>query len=42
MDAIETEVKTMEANLKKIRAILSTNDTENTSPEEHLQNREVF
>ncbi|XP_051500897.1 nesprin-2-like [Myxocyprinus asiaticus] len=42
MDAIETEVKTMEKNLTKIRTILSMTDTENISPEEHLQNRQVI
>ncbi|XP_051511030.1 LOW QUALITY PROTEIN: nesprin-2-like [Myxocyprinus asiaticus] len=42
MDAIEAEVKMMEKNLTKIRTILSTTDTQNISPEEHLQNRQVI
>ncbi|XP_051954461.1 nesprin-2-like [Xyrauchen texanus] len=42
MDAIEAEVKIMEKNLTKIRTILSTTDTQNISPEEYLQNRQVI
>ncbi|XP_052390559.1 nesprin-2 isoform X4 [Carassius gibelio] len=42
MDAIEAEVKTMEKNISKIRTILSTSDTENISPEEHLENIQVI
>ncbi|XP_058234972.1 nesprin-1 isoform X2 [Hemibagrus wyckioides] len=42
MDAIEGEVKTMEKSIAKIRSILSTVETENIPPEEHLQNRQVI
>ncbi|XP_043093802.1 nesprin-2 isoform X3 [Puntigrus tetrazona] len=42
MDAIEAEVKTMERNITKIRTILSATDTENISPEEHLENIQVI
>lgn len=42
MDAIEAEVKTMEKNISKIRTILSATDTENISPEEHLENIQVL
>ncbi|XP_067239735.1 nesprin-2-like isoform X9 [Chanodichthys erythropterus] len=42
MDAIEMEVKTMEKNISKIRTILSTTDTENISPEEHLEDIQVI
>lgn len=42
MDAIEDEVKTMENNITKIRTILSATDTENISPEEHLENMQVL
>ncbi|XDV42021.1 hypothetical protein PO909_010774 [Leuciscus waleckii] len=42
MDAIETEVKTMEKNIAKIRTILSTTDTENISPEEYLDDIQVI
>ncbi|XP_050993997.1 nesprin-2 isoform X3 [Labeo rohita] len=42
MDAIEDEVKTMENNITKIRTILSATDTENISPEEHLENMQVI
>lgn len=42
MDAIEMEVKTMEKNVTKIRTILSTTDTENISPEEHLEDIQVL
>lgn len=42
MDAIEMEVKTMEKNITKIRTILSTTDTENISPEEHLEDIQVL
>ncbi|XP_077075807.1 nesprin-2a [Siphateles boraxobius] len=42
MDAIETEVKTMEKNIAKIRTILSTTDTENISPEEYLEDMQVI
>lgn len=42
MDAIETEVKTMEKNIAKIRTILSTTDTENISPEESLDHIQVM
>ncbi|KAF4099427.1 hypothetical protein G5714_019553 [Onychostoma macrolepis] len=42
MDAIEAEVKTMEKNMTKIRTILSATDTENISPEEHLENIQVI
>lgn len=41
MDAIEAEVKTMEKNVTKIRAILSSADTLDISLEEHLHNRQV-
>lgn len=37
VDAIETEVKTMEKNVTKINAILSSMDSESTSGEEQLQ-----
>nr|XP_021324291.1 nesprin-2-like isoform X1 [Danio rerio] len=42
MDAIEAEVKTMEKNVTKIRTILSASDTQNISPEEHLENIQVI
>ncbi|XP_059369612.1 nesprin-2-like [Carassius carassius] len=42
MDAIEAEVKEMEKNITKIRRILSATDTENISPEEHLENIQVI
>lgn len=42
MDAIETEVKTMEKSIAKIRTILSTTDTENISPEECLDDIQVL
>ncbi|XP_030628013.1 nesprin-2a [Chanos chanos] len=42
MDAIETEVKAMEKNVSKIRAILSSMDTDTIYPEEHLQHRQVI
>lgn len=41
MDAIEAEVKTMEKSISKIRSILSTVETEDIPPEEHLQNRQA-
>ncbi|XP_014000581.2 nesprin-2a isoform X3 [Salmo salar] len=42
VDAIEAEVKTMEKNVTKIRAILSSADTLDISLEEHLHNRQVI
>ncbi|KAK2864041.1 hypothetical protein Q7C36_003195 [Tachysurus vachellii] len=42
MDAIETEVKTMEKSITQIKSILSTVETEEIPPEEHLQNRQVI
>lgn len=42
MDAIEKEVKAMEENINKIRTILSATDTENISPEEHLEHIQVL
>ncbi|XP_056337531.1 nesprin-2 isoform X2 [Danio aesculapii] len=42
MDAIEAEVKTMEKNVTKIRTILSASDTQNITPEEHLENIQVI
>ncbi|XP_052326819.1 nesprin-2 isoform X7 [Oncorhynchus keta] len=42
VDAIEAEVKTMEKNVTKIRAILSSTDTLDISLEEHLHNRQVI
>ncbi|MBN3317201.1 SYNE2 protein, partial [Atractosteus spatula] len=42
LEAIETEVKLIEKNITKIRTILSTNDTTEISPEEHLRNRQVI
>uniref|UniRef100_A0AAY5KVL8 KASH domain-containing protein n=1 Tax=Esox lucius TaxID=8010 RepID=A0AAY5KVL8_ESOLU len=42
VDAIEAEVKTMEKNVTKIRAILSSTDALNVSFEEHLHNRQVI
>ncbi|XP_036841097.1 nesprin-2 isoform X1 [Oncorhynchus mykiss] len=42
VDAIEAEVKTMEKNVTKIRAILSSTDTLDISLEEHLNNRQVI
>ncbi|KAJ8009226.1 hypothetical protein DPEC_G00086690 [Dallia pectoralis] len=42
VDAVEMEVKTMEKNVTKIRAILSATDTLNVSLEEHLHNRQVI
>ncbi|XP_049338084.1 nesprin-2 isoform X3 [Astyanax mexicanus] len=42
MDAIESEVKTIEKNLTKIRTILSTVDTEDIPLEEHLHNRQII
>lgn len=41
MDAIEGEVKTMEKSIGKIRSILSTVETENIPPVQHLQNRQA-
>ncbi|CAB1343035.1 unnamed protein product [Coregonus sp. 'balchen'] len=42
VDAIEAEVKTMEKNVTKIRAILSSADTLDISLEEHLHNWQVI
>ncbi|XP_046692457.1 nesprin-2-like isoform X2 [Silurus meridionalis] len=42
IDAIEAEVKTMEKSVTKIKSILSTVETEEVPPEEHLQNRQVI
>uniref|UniRef100_W5MW17 Spectrin repeat containing, nuclear envelope 2a n=1 Tax=Lepisosteus oculatus TaxID=7918 RepID=W5MW17_LEPOC len=42
LEAIEMEVKLIEKNITKIRTILSTNDTTEISPEEHLRNRQVI
>ncbi|XP_048840964.1 nesprin-2 isoform X12 [Brienomyrus brachyistius] len=42
VDAIEAEVKFMEKNVTKIRAILSSLDSESASPEEHLRDWQVI
>nr|XP_023668622.1 nesprin-2-like isoform X2 [Paramormyrops kingsleyae] len=42
VDAIETEVKVMEKNVTKIRAILSSLDSESVSPEEHMRDWQVI
>ncbi|CAJ1078355.1 LOW QUALITY PROTEIN: nesprin-2 [Xyrichtys novacula] len=45
VDAVEdteTELKTMEKNVQKIRAILSSMDNSNITLTEHLQNRQVI
>ncbi|RXM94924.1 Nesprin-2 [Acipenser ruthenus] len=42
LEAMETEVKLMEKNVAKIRTILSSDDMDEISPEEHLRNREVI
>ncbi|KAM8832006.1 nesprin-2a isoform 3-T3 [Spinachia spinachia] len=42
VEAIEAELKTMEKNVPKIRAILSSIDDTHTTLMEHLQNRQVI
>ncbi|XP_058468686.1 nesprin-2-like isoform X4 [Solea solea] len=42
VEAMETEVKTMERNVPKIRTILSTMDDSNITLREHLHNRQVI
>ena len=41
MESIEAELKAMEKNVSKIRAILSSVDSPEVSLEEHLRNRQV-
>ncbi|XP_046877069.1 nesprin-2-like isoform X4 [Hypomesus transpacificus] len=42
MESIEAELKAMEKNVSKIRAILSSVDSPEVSLEEHLRNRQVI
>ncbi|XP_060907682.1 nesprin-2-like isoform X3 [Labrus mixtus] len=42
VEETETELKTMEKNVQKIRAILSSMDNSNITLTEHLQNRQVI
>ncbi|XP_071323734.1 nesprin-2a isoform X2 [Trachinotus anak] len=42
VEAMETELKTMEKNVPKIRAILSSMDDSNITLTEHLQHRQVI
>lgn len=41
MEAVEAELKTMEKNVPKIRAILSSMDVSNATVPEHVHNRQA-